>query len=75
MSPHTKKLPFSSRLSIGLKLPWPTHPYFLLYGEKIGDDKSAQAILSLFHYLFPQYVLITYYLHHWRLLLLYIFFE
>lgn len=28
VSPCTKKLPFSSRLSMRLKLWWPTHPYF-----------------------------------------------
>lgn len=37
-----------------------------------GADKSAEEILSLFHYLFSQYVLITYYLQS-RQLLLYIF--
>ena len=47
VSPHTKKLPFSSRPSIHLKLWWPTHPYFLSVW-KMGDDKSAEAILSFF---------------------------
>lgn len=47
VSPHTKKLPFSLRLSIGLKLWWPTHPYFFSVW-KMGDDKSAEAILSFF---------------------------
>lgn len=45
----------------------PTHPHFFSL-QKMGNDKSAEAILSLFHYLFSQYVLITYYLHHWQLL-------
>lgn len=52
---------------MGLKLRWPTLPHFFS-PQKMGDDKSAEAILSLFHYLFPQCALITYYLHHWQLL-------
>lgn len=47
MSPDRKKVPFSSRRSIGLKLRWPTHPYFFSVWKR-GDDKSAQAILSFF---------------------------
>lgn len=69
VSPHTKKLPFSSRLSIHLKLWWPTHPYFSSV-LKMGMI-SAQGNPFPFS-LFSQYVLITYYLQYWQLWL-YIF--
>lgn len=39
---------------------------FLLCVEN-GDDKSEEEIP--FHYLFSKYMLITYYLQYWRLLL------
>lgn len=52
---------------MGLKLRWPTLPHFFSV-QKMGNDKSAEAILSPFHYLFPQHMLITHYLHYWQLL-------
>lgn len=63
---------FSADFEWVLSCNGPTHPHFFSL-QKMGNDKSAEAILSLFHYLFSQYVLITYYLPL-AVIIIYIFF-